>query len=41
MRERVMGMPGDRFVPHGEARTQRAQFGLDAAGLRRAAEALL
>lgn len=38
---RVLGMPGDRFVPHGEARTQRAQLGLDAAGLRAAAEALV
>ncbi len=37
----LLGMPGDRFVRHGEARTQRAQLGLDAAGLRRAAEELL
>ncbi len=36
-----LGMPGDRFVPHGEARTQRAQLGLDAAGLERAALELL
>ena len=37
----TLGMPGDRFVPHGEARTQRAQLGLDAAGLERAAVELL
>ncbi|WNG18402.1 1-deoxy-D-xylulose-5-phosphate synthase [Cystobacter fuscus] len=35
-----LGMP-DVFVPHGDARVQRAQLGLDAAGLRRAAQALL
>ncbi len=37
----TLGMPGDRFLPHGEARTQRAQLGLDAAGLERAAQELL
>ncbi|HEX8435736.1 1-deoxy-D-xylulose-5-phosphate synthase [Archangium sp.] len=36
----LMGMP-DAFVPHGDARVQRAELGLDAAGLRRAAQALL
>ncbi|MCP3168583.1 1-deoxy-D-xylulose-5-phosphate synthase [Myxococcus qinghaiensis] len=39
-RVRVLGMP-DAFVPHGDARVQRAELGLDAAGLRRAALALL
>lgn len=37
----TLGMPGDRWVLHGEARTQRAQLGLDAAGLERAARDLL
>ncbi|MBS1151735.1 MAG: 1-deoxy-D-xylulose-5-phosphate synthase, partial [Myxococcaceae bacterium] len=37
----TVGMPGDRFLPHGEARTQRAQLGLDAAGLERTALGLL
>jgi 1-deoxy-D-xylulose-5-phosphate synthase len=37
----TLGMPGDRFLAHGEARTQRAQLGLDAAGLERAARELL
>lgn len=36
----LVGMP-DSFVPHGDARVQRARLGLDAAGLRRAALALL
>ncbi|WNG27912.1 1-deoxy-D-xylulose-5-phosphate synthase [Cystobacter fuscus] len=36
----LLGMP-DVFLPHGDARVQRAQLGLDAAGLRRAARALL
>jgi len=36
----LLGMP-DTFVPHGDARVQRAELGLDAAGLRRAALALL
>jgi 1-deoxy-D-xylulose-5-phosphate synthase len=31
----------DAFVPHGDARVQRAELGLDAAGLRRAGLALL
>lgn len=35
-----VGMP-DAFVPHGDARVQRSELGLDAAGLRRAARALL
>jgi 1-deoxy-D-xylulose-5-phosphate synthase len=39
-RVKLLGMP-DTFVPHGEARVQRAELGLDAAGLRRAALALL
>ena len=39
-RVRLLGLP-DAFVPHGEARVQRAELGLDAAGLRRAAESLL
>jgi 1-deoxy-D-xylulose-5-phosphate synthase len=37
----VLGLPGDRFVRHGEARAQRAELGLDAQGLRRAALELL
>ena len=36
----LVGMP-DVFVPHGDARVQRAELGLDAAGLGRAARALL
>lgn len=36
----LLGMP-DVFLPHGDARVQRAQLGLDAAGLRRAGRALL
>ncbi|WP_309888784.1 1-deoxy-D-xylulose-5-phosphate synthase [Archangium sp.] len=39
-RVRLLGMP-DTFVPHGDARVQRAELGLDAAGLRRTARALL
>jgi 1-deoxy-D-xylulose-5-phosphate synthase len=39
-RVRLLGLP-EAFVPHGEARVQRAELGLDAVGLRRAAEALL
>jgi 1-deoxy-D-xylulose-5-phosphate synthase len=39
-RVRLLGMP-DAFVPHGDARAQRAEFGLDAAGLRAAGRALL
>jgi 1-deoxy-D-xylulose-5-phosphate synthase len=39
-RVRLSGMP-DAFVPHGDARVQRAELGLDAAGLRRAGRELL
>ncbi|HSP79271.1 MAG TPA: 1-deoxy-D-xylulose-5-phosphate synthase [Myxococcaceae bacterium] len=39
-RVRLLGLP-DTFVPHGDARVQRAELGLDAAGLGRAARALL
>ncbi|WP_257462453.1 1-deoxy-D-xylulose-5-phosphate synthase [Archangium lipolyticum] len=39
-RVKLLGMP-DTFVPHGDARVQRAELGLDAAGLRRAAQGLL
>ena len=39
-RVRLVGLP-DAFVPHGDARVQRAQLGLDADGLRAAARALL
>ncbi|MCE9672727.1 1-deoxy-D-xylulose-5-phosphate synthase [Myxococcus stipitatus] len=39
-RVRVLGMP-DAFVPHGDARVQRAELGLDAAGLRHAGRRLL
>jgi 1-deoxy-D-xylulose-5-phosphate synthase len=38
-RVRCLGMP-DAFVPHGDARSQRAALGLDAEGIRRAAQAL-
>ena len=38
-RVRLVGMP-DLFVPHGDARAQRAELGMDAAGLVRAAQAL-
>jgi 1-deoxy-D-xylulose-5-phosphate synthase len=38
---RVVALPGDRFVPHGEARSQRATLGLDAEGLARAAREVL
>ena len=31
----ILGLP-DRFIPHGDQETQRAQFGLDAAGIARA-----
>ncbi|MFL5357164.1 1-deoxy-D-xylulose-5-phosphate synthase [Archangium sp.] len=40
VRVKLLGMP-DTFVPHGDARVQRAELGLDAEGLRRAALALL
>ncbi|MBN1207390.1 MAG: 1-deoxy-D-xylulose-5-phosphate synthase [Myxococcaceae bacterium] len=39
-RVRLMGMP-DTFVPHGDARVQRAQLGLDSEGMRRAGRELL
>ncbi|QSQ14732.1 1-deoxy-D-xylulose-5-phosphate synthase [Myxococcus landrumensis] len=39
-RVRVLGMP-DAFMPHGDARVQRAELGLDAAGMLRAGRALL
>ncbi|RKH88353.1 1-deoxy-D-xylulose-5-phosphate synthase, partial [Corallococcus praedator] len=39
-RVKLMGMP-DEFLPHGDARVQRAELGLDAAGLRRAGRGLL
>jgi 1-deoxy-D-xylulose-5-phosphate synthase len=39
-RVRLVGMP-DRFVPHGDARVQRAELGLDAEGLRRTGRELL
>jgi 1-deoxy-D-xylulose-5-phosphate synthase len=39
-RVRLMGMP-DTFVPHGDARVQRAELGLDTEGLRRAGRELL
>lgn len=40
-RVRVLGLPDERFVPHGEARAQRAALGLDAAGLEQAALSVL
>lgn len=39
-RVKLLGMP-DAFLPHGDARVQRARLGLDAAGLRRAGRVLL
>ncbi|QSQ25058.1 1-deoxy-D-xylulose-5-phosphate synthase [Pyxidicoccus parkwayensis] len=39
-RVRLVGMP-DAFVPHGDARVQRAELGLDAAGLLKAGRELL
>ena len=39
-RVRLMGMP-DTFVPHGDARVQRTELGLDTEGLRRAGRELL
>jgi len=39
-RVRLMGLP-DAFIPHGDARVQRAEMGLDAEGLRRAGKRLL
>ncbi|HEX8700976.1 MAG TPA: 1-deoxy-D-xylulose-5-phosphate synthase [Myxococcaceae bacterium] len=40
VRVQLLGMP-DTFVPHGDARVQRAELGLDAEGLRRAGKRLL
>jgi 1-deoxy-D-xylulose-5-phosphate synthase len=40
-RVRVVGLPGGAFMRHGEARAQRAQLGLDAAGLAQAAREAL
>jgi 1-deoxy-D-xylulose-5-phosphate synthase len=40
-RVRVLGLPGDRFIPHGEARSRRAWLGLDVEGLVRAAREVL
>lgn len=40
-RVKVLGLPGERFIRHGEARAQRAALGLDAEGIRRAAEEVL
>jgi len=37
---RSVGLP-DRFVRHGDARLQRVELGLDAAGIRRAAGQLV
>jgi 1-deoxy-D-xylulose-5-phosphate synthase len=37
---RLLGLP-DAFIRHGDARKQRAELGLDAAGIRQAVEALL
>ncbi|MCY1042942.1 1-deoxy-D-xylulose-5-phosphate synthase [Corallococcus sp. bb12-1] len=39
-RVKLVGMP-DVFLPHGDARVQRAELGLDAVGLRRAGRGLL
>ncbi|MCY1030831.1 1-deoxy-D-xylulose-5-phosphate synthase [Corallococcus sp. BB11-1] len=39
-RVKLLGMP-DVFLPHGDARVQRAELGLDAVGLRRAGRGLL
>ncbi len=36
---RLLGLP-DRYVPHGDARVQRRELGLDAAGIHRAAKEL-
>lgn len=41
VRVKTLGMPGNRWLRHGEARAQRAQLGLDAGGLRRSALELL
>jgi len=38
-RVQLLGLP-DAFLPHGDARVQRAELGLDAEGLRRASEQL-
>ena len=36
-RVRLLGLPADRFIRHGEARAQRSELGLDAPGIRKAA----
>jgi hypothetical protein len=36
-----MALPADDFVRHGDARAQRAEFGLDVDGLARAAREVL
>ncbi len=41
VRVKVLGLPADRFVRHGEARAQRAALGLDATGISEAALQLL
>ncbi len=41
VRVKVLGLPADRFIRHGEARAQRAALGLDAGGIRAAALQLL
>jgi 1-deoxy-D-xylulose-5-phosphate synthase len=38
---KLVGLPCDAFIRHGEARAQRAALGLDAAGIRRTVEGLL
>ncbi|MCC6335047.1 MAG: 1-deoxy-D-xylulose-5-phosphate synthase [Myxococcales bacterium] len=38
---KLVALPGERFIPHGEARAQRAELGLDAAGLVRSAREVL
>ncbi len=40
-RVKLLGLPADRFVRHGEARHQRATLGLDAEGIRNAVRAVL
>ncbi|MEW5740998.1 MAG: transketolase C-terminal domain-containing protein, partial [Myxococcota bacterium] len=40
-RVKVVALPSDRFIPHGEARAQRSELGLDLQGLRRAAREVL
>ena len=40
-RVKVVALPADHFVRHGDARVQRAELGLDVAGLTRAAHEVL